>query len=107
LLVGLVAGLLIGRGMHALAAGWVPQPGVFAVLGMGALFTAIVRALLTGIVLMVEMRREYGFMLPLLASCLAAYGVAEWMGNVPIYEALRLRSERPQSDGEFCRGLQP
>ena len=59
---------------------------------MGALLTAIVRAPLTGIVLMIELTGMYDFMLPLLVSCLVAYGVAEWLGNMPIYEALRLRS---------------
>ena len=31
-------------------------------------------------------------MLPLLVSCLAAYGVAEALNDKPIYEALRERS---------------
>lgn len=92
LVIGALGGLLAGRGAHALAPLWLPHPEVFVVLGMGAFFTAIVRAPLTGIVLMVEMTGEYGFMLPLLVSCLAAYGVAEGLGNTPIYEALRERS---------------
>jgi CIC family chloride channel protein len=41
---------------------------------------------------MIELTGEYGFMLPLLVSCLAAYGVAEALGDRPIYEALRERS---------------
>lgn len=56
---------------------------------MGALFTAVVRAPLTEIVLMVELTGEYSFMLPLLVSCLIAYGVAEGCKSTPIYEALR------------------
>jgi CIC family chloride channel protein len=66
---------------------------VFAVLGMGALLTAIVRAPLTGIVLMVELTGKYDFMLPLLASCLVAYGVAEGLRDTPIYEVLRERAK--------------
>jgi CIC family chloride channel protein len=31
-------------------------------------------------------------MLPLLVSCFVAYGIAEALGDVPIYEALRLRA---------------
>jgi chloride channel protein, CIC family len=57
------------------------------------LFTASVRAPLTGIVLMVELTGKYDFMLPLLASCLVAYGIAEWMRDTPIYEALRERAK--------------
>jgi CIC family chloride channel protein len=52
-----------------------------------------VRAPLTGIVLMIELTGQYEYMLPLLVSCLAAYGVAEALGDKPIYEALRERSD--------------
>jgi chloride channel protein, CIC family len=94
LVIGALGGLLLGHGVHAILPFCAPHPEIFAVLGMGAFFTAIVRSPLTGIVLMVEMTGQYGFMLPLLTSCLAAYGVAEWLGNTPIYEALRLRTEQ-------------
>lgn len=69
------------------------RPEVFAVLGMGAMLTSIVRAPLTGIVLMVELTGKYDYMLPLLVSCFAAYGVAEAMSDAPIYEALRERAK--------------
>lgn len=42
---------------------------------------------------MVELTGQYEYMLPLLVSCLAAYGIAEALGDRPIYEALRERSE--------------
>lgn len=92
--LGALGGLLFGAGVHRLPLATSPEltPGIFCVLGMGALFTAIVRAPLTAIVLMIELTGSYNFMLPLLVSCLLAYGVAEAMGNTPIYEALRLRS---------------
>lgn len=93
LVLGALGGLWFGAGVHGLfEASRTLTPAVFAVLGMGALFTAIVRAPLTGIVLMIELTGRYDFMLPLLVSCLVAYGVAEWLGNPPIYDALRLRS---------------
>lgn len=60
----------------------------FAVVGMGAYFTAVVRAPLTGIVLIVEMTGNYSLVLPLLVACLTAYGVADYLGDRPIYEAL-------------------
>ena len=59
---------------------------------MGGLLTAIVRAPLTGIVLMIELTGTYDFMLPLLGCCLVAYGVAEATSTPPIYEALRERA---------------
>jgi CIC family chloride channel protein len=92
LVIGALGGLAIGAGAHAIMPSWAPHPEVFAVLGMGAILTAIVRAPLTGIVLMIELTGKYDFMLPLLVSCFVAYGVAEAMGNLPIYEALRIRS---------------
>jgi CIC family chloride channel protein len=92
LVIGALGGLLFGHGANHLFPAWLPHPETFAVLGMGALFTAIVRAPLTGIVLMVEMTGKYDFMLPLLVSCLAAYGVAEIAGCPPVYDALRRRS---------------
>jgi chloride channel protein, CIC family len=61
---------------------------LFAVVGMAAYFTAIVRAPLTGIVLIVEMTGNYSLVLPLLAACLTAYGVADFLKDRPVYEAL-------------------
>ena len=92
LVLGSLGGLAVGAVVHVTAPGWAVVPATFAVLGMGALFTATIRAPLTGIVLMIELTGTYDFMLPLLVSCFAAYGVAEAMGDKPIYEALRERS---------------
>ena len=69
---------------------------------MGALLTSIVRAPLTGIVLMIELTGKYDFMLPLLVSCFVAYGIAEALGDVPIYEALRLRAGKRAGAAGSC-----
>jgi CIC family chloride channel protein len=92
LVLGSLGGLAVGVAAHAVAPGWAEYPETFAVIGMGALFTAIVRAPLTGIVLMIELTGKYDFMLPLLVSSFVAYGIAEAMGDTPIYEALRERA---------------
>lgn len=88
LVLGALIGLGVGHLGQAIAPEVVPQPGVFAVVGMAAYFTAIVRAPLTGILLIVEMIGSYEQMLPLLISCFCAYAVAEWLKALPIYEAL-------------------
>lgn len=88
LVLGALLGLAVGQLAAALAPELAPQPAVFAVVGMAAYFTAIVRAPLTGIVLIVEMTGNYEQMLPLLVSCFCAYGVAELLRELPIYEAL-------------------
>jgi len=55
LVLGALIGLGIGEATHHMFPGLVPIPAIFAVVGMAAYFTAIVRAPLTGIVLIVEM----------------------------------------------------
>jgi CIC family chloride channel protein len=88
LVIGAQAGLLVGllgRPLFPAAAGY---PAAFAVVGMGALFAAIVRAPLTGIVLILEMTESYSLMLPLLLACFTAYALADLLGEEPIYEAL-------------------
>ncbi len=88
LVLGAQAGLLVGLlGQTAFpsAAGYGTS---FAVVGMAALFTAIVRAPLTGIVLILEMTSSYPLMLPLLAACFTAYALADLLHDRPIYEAL-------------------
>lgn len=58
------------------------------VAGMCALFAGVVRAPLTGVVLIVEMTGSYDLLLPLLVTAFCAYSVAESMRDLPIYEAL-------------------
>lgn len=88
LVLGALIGLAIGVSVHNFFPAVVPIPAVFAVVGMAAYFTAIVRAPLTGIMLIIEMTGNYSQMLPLLVACFCAYIVAEIFKDLPIYEAL-------------------
>jgi len=83
-LVGLLTGQVGGLTVPALA----QTPAAFAVIGMAAAFAAIVRAPLTGIVLILEMTNNYEQLFPLLVACMIAFLVAERLHNKPIYEAL-------------------
>jgi CIC family chloride channel protein len=65
------------------------QPEGFAVVGMAALFTGIVRAPLTGIVLVTEMTASVTMLLPMLGACFVAMLVPTLLGDPPIYESLR------------------
>ncbi len=94
LVLGALGGLGFGSLLGLVLPSWGTQPEVFAVIGMGGLLTAIVRAPLTGIVLMIELTGQYDFMLPVLACSLVAYGIAEALGDKPVYEALRERAMR-------------
>jgi CIC family chloride channel protein len=88
----LVFGALIGLGAQHLATTLYPgvesEPYVFAVVGMASFFTGSVRALLTGVVLMIEMTGNYALILPLLSGSFTAMLVADWLHDTPIYEAL-------------------
>ncbi len=88
----LVLGALLGAIVGRLSGIWWPTvahtPAAFAVIGMAAAFSAIVRAPLTGIVLILEMTGNYQQLFPLLVASLIAYLVAEHLNNKPIYEAL-------------------
>jgi chloride channel protein, CIC family len=94
LVLGALIGLAVGELIHGLAPALAPQPAAFAVVGMAAYFSAIVRAPLTGIVLIAEMTGNYNQMLPLLVACFCAYAVAEVLRDTPIYEALLQRDLR-------------
>ena len=88
LVLGTITGVIVGH-----VGGWLlptvaPTPTAFAVLGMAAVFTASVRAPLTGITLILEMTGEQRQLFALCAACLVAYLVAEALRDRPIYEAL-------------------
>ena len=97
---GLFAPLLVlGASSGALFAGAINhiQPRLdfnavaFAVVGMAALFSASVRAPLTGIVLTVEMTGRADLTLGLLGASLSAMVVAMLLHSEPIYETLKRR----------------
>jgi len=67
------------------------SPIAFAVVGMAALFSASVRAPLTGIVLTVEMTGRGDLTLGLLGASLLAMLVAILLKSEPIYETLKRR----------------
>ncbi len=60
----------------------------FIIIAMAGYFAAIVRAPLTGIILMVEMTGSLSQLLPLIVTSAVAYIVAEELKNKPIYESL-------------------
>jgi CIC family chloride channel protein len=64
-------------------------PTACAVAGMAMLFTACVRAPLTGIVLTVEMTGRGDLTLALLGASLMAMLVTMLLGSEPIYETLK------------------
>jgi CIC family chloride channel protein len=56
---------------------------------MAALFTAVVRAPLTGIILTIELTGSFTLLLPMLCACFAAMLVPTLLHDPPIYDSLR------------------
>jgi CIC family chloride channel protein len=92
LVLGSQLGLLFGTISHLAFPGLDIQPQAFAVVGMAALFTGVVRTPLTGIVLVVEMTASFTMFLPMLGACFMAMLVPTLLRDTPIYEALRRRT---------------
>ncbi|HEX3600419.1 MAG TPA: H(+)/Cl(-) exchange transporter ClcA [Lacipirellulaceae bacterium] len=69
----------------------------FAIVGMAAFFTGVVRAPVTGIVLITEMTASFTMLLPMLGACFAAMLVPTLLGNAPIYTSLSLLDARDAS----------
>jgi CIC family chloride channel protein len=89
LVLGAQSGLVLGT----LFCRWFPhlaeRPAAFAVVGMAAFFTAVVRAPVTGIILVIEMTGCFTLLLPMLLACFAAMTVPTLLGDPPIYDSLR------------------
>jgi len=64
------------------------EPLVFAIVGMSALFSATVRAPITGIVLVAEMTSSFDLLMPMLITSLCAVIVANSLGGRAIYTVL-------------------
>ncbi|MGB5823860.1 MAG: chloride channel protein [Proteocatella sp.] len=60
----------------------------FIILAMAGYFTAIVRAPITGIILLVEMTGSFTHLLSLTVVCIVAYITADLLNSAPIYESL-------------------
>jgi CIC family chloride channel protein len=91
LVLGAQGGLLFGLLCRLVFPDLNIQPEAFAVVGMAAFFTGVVRAPVTGIVLVIEMTASFRMLLPMLGACFAAMLVAMLLRSQPIYDSLRER----------------
>lgn len=64
------------------------------VVGMAGYFSAIVRAPVTGVILITEMTGDFTCLLPLVLASLIAYLIPEFFGVEPIYTQLLHRSQK-------------
>ena len=92
LVLGSQSGVLFGN----LCYQWFPtvaaNPTALGIVGMAAFFTAVVRAPVTGIILVTEMTGSFTLLLPMLSACFAAMLVPNLLRSAPIYDSLRERT---------------
>src|SRR6516165_2893888 len=104
LLLGASFGALFGDVLNY----FLPSLGISsvacAVVGMATLFTACVRAPLTGIVLSVEMTGRGDLTVALLGASLVAMVMTTLLGSEPIYETLKRRMIEQQKGAEKVIG---
>jgi CIC family chloride channel protein len=62
--------------------------GAFAVVGMGAVFAATIRAPMTSVLIIFEMTGGYGLVVPLMIANISAFALARHWRRVALYEAL-------------------
>lgn len=93
LVLGSQVGLLLGTVCNHWFPGAATNPTEYSVVGMAALFTAVVRAPVTGIILAIELTGTFTLLLPMLGACFAAMLVTTLLHSPPIYDSLRWDSE--------------
>lgn len=86
--LGALLGIGVGHWQSALWPAAQISPTALAVAGMAGLFTASIRAPITGIVICLEMTGCYSLFFPLLATSLGAYLIPTLLKDTPIYDAL-------------------
>jgi CIC family chloride channel protein len=88
LFIGGMLGGVFGHIDQVLLAHPGAELGAFALVGMGAFFAAVIRAPITSVLIIFEMTRGYGLILPLMIANTVAYMLARTWHPIPIYEAL-------------------
>jgi len=80
--------------------------GAFALVGMGAVFSATIRAPMTSVLIIVEMTSGYSLILPLMIANMSAYVLGRHWRPHPIYEALLAQDGVHLGDGVVMGALQ-
>lgn len=92
LYVGACLGTVMSVIAEAALGPGVESPGVYALVGMGAIFAATMHAPLTPIVMIFELTQDYNVILPLMLGCILAVFVARRTYPLSFFkDSLRLR----------------
>ena len=104
LTLGVIFGMLFGTSMQHYFPDLISHPGVYAIAGMAGIFSATVRAPLTGLVLAIEMTSNYELILPLIVTTVIASVFTALLGNEPIYTTLLKRTLENTKQEEYTKG---
>lgn len=88
LLLGVLTGSIFGHVVDGIYPNADFDFSVWGVLGMAGYFSAIVRAPITGTILILEMTGAYDLLLPLMIVSIISYSIPEYFKDKPVYEAL-------------------
>jgi CIC family chloride channel protein len=88
LFIGAMLGGVVGALDHVLFDHPPEMVSAFALVGMGAVFSATIRAPITSVLIIIEMTSGYGLILPLMIANMSAFVIARHFRKEPIYEAL-------------------
>jgi len=103
LVLGAQSGLVFGALCQLAFPGLDIQREAFALVGMAAFFIAVVRAPVTGIVLVTEMTANVTMLLPMLGAGFMAMLVPTLLGNMPIYDSLRAGTLRREQTSRLSQ----
>ena len=104
LTLGVIFGMFFGTSMQHYFPDLISHPGVYAIAGMAGIFSATVRAPLTGLVLAIEMTSNYELILPLIVTTVIASVCTALLGNEPIYTILLKRTLENTKQEEYTKG---
>ncbi|HEY2253767.1 MAG TPA: chloride channel protein, partial [Planctomycetaceae bacterium] len=103
MVIGGCLGAAVGRVLHGLWPEWVPQPEIYAIVGMAGFFAGCAHAPISTIIMVSEMTGDYKLLLPTMwVSTLCFLMCRHWT----IYEMQVLsRLESPAHKGDFIVDL--
>jgi chloride channel protein, CIC family len=91
LFIGTMLGEAFGLALHALDPALAPNPGAYALVGMGAVFAGAARTPITAVLIMFELTGEYRIILPLMLAIALAAGLSKLLSHDTIYTRKLLR----------------